>query len=381
MTDVVATQAQPITSEVATQERPMTDVVATQARPITSEVATQERPIQVQSSTAAALGSRARDIGLNLPKRLSTSNLSRFVIPNKKLLNRVVVSGIPTGTHLNVGFSYRLSGFCVDNLKIHFTPRSLTSKVKSLNGGDKFRLINYGFSEPTLALDSSLLGPLRSDHLFMDGLVVGPYIALKDIPGIKNISLVKSLIEFSEIQSNKNSFEGSDIQKHIQNISKDDLQALSKAVETLSPKQVKTLEKAIGSPVKSLLNQIKGVSQKGATNQGSDGEGCKCCVQNVNFTVGERSVLVSGNGKTSGLEIDRLNKQQGVPLATERVPTTQLQGVPLATEQVATAQLEPEVSNYYASSANSTLGLVFAFFSILAFIGGLLFKMKSSNER
>ena len=57
----------------------------------------------------------------------------------------------------------------------------------------------------------------------------------------------------------------------------------------------------MGFPLKDLLTKAKEVAQNSESQLskgGSKQDECNCCVQNVNFIVGEKSLLVAGNGKT-----------------------------------------------------------------------------------
>ena len=110
------------------------------------------RSIKVQTSNFVGLNSRLK----GLYQKLDTSNLRQVTFPNNQYLSRVVIAGIPTGTPLNMGISYQLTGFSKNNFRIHVTPKFLTNKISS---GQSFRLINYGFSQPTILEDTWAIVP------------------------------------------------------------------------------------------------------------------------------------------------------------------------------------------------------------------------------
>ena len=102
-------------------------------------------------------------------------------------------------------------------------------------------------------------------HPFTDGIVIGPYIPLRNIPGLRDTTLVKKLVQFSENQNPKN-LNNESIDNIIKNIGEENFQALSKLMENLPTKQAKGLEKSLqkslGFPLKDILNQAKQVSVK-----------------------------------------------------------------------------------------------------------------------
>ena len=354
-------QQKPVVTSIGTLQKPVVTSIGIQGR------VTAVRNAEAQTSNLVGLSSRIRGL------RQKLNEIKAF--PNRHYLNRVVIGGIPTGMPpITVGLSYDLTGFSRNNFKIHVTPRYLTNKVSS---GQDFRLINYGFQQPTIALDTNLFGELRPDHPLAGGLTIGPNIPLKDVPGIRNTSLVQKLVQFSENQNPK-SLNNKSIDNIIQNMGEENFQVLGKLMQNLPTKQAKglekSLEKSLGFPLKDILNQAKQVSSKNGSSKSTDE--CKCCVQNqnLNLIMGDKSWLVAGGGKTETKEDPKtevgssIPKQQGLSPENQQL-ITEIQ----SPEDQLVVTSHPNQHYYPNSNVESTLGLVFGCLSLLAFIIALIF--------
>ena len=107
-------------------------------------------------------------------------------------------------------------------------------------------------------------------HPFTDGIVIGPYIPLRNIPGLKDTTLVKKLVQFSENQNPKN-LNNESIDNIIKNIGEENFQALSKLMENLPTKQAKGLEKSLQ---KSLRKQTLKFRQQNKMTNPNDQWSC-----------------------------------------------------------------------------------------------------------
>ena len=108
-------QENPTMVSTGVQQNPTMVSTGVQQKPTMVSTGAQQKPTMVSTGAqtkvaSLGLGSRMNTLGLGLKQKLETSNLTKLAFPNGKYVDRIVISGIPTGTHLNIGVSYKLEG-------------------------------------------------------------------------------------------------------------------------------------------------------------------------------------------------------------------------------------------------------------------------------